>query len=142
MRKILTNLCLVALLLISFTSCLVSNEPYESKSTDGEGESPSPTVLCSLEIEGGKREYYIGEDFDSETIVVTLTGELDERILTEEEFDLDFSDFNKAVSGEYTITVYYKADREIKAEYTVTVNEAPEIRDEEKDSVWGKDLWL
>ncbi len=136
MRKILANLCLVALLLISFTSCLVSNEPYEPQSTDGEGESPSPTVLYSLEIEGGKREYELGEEFDGESLEVRFIGE-SERVLGKEEYEIDYSSFNNSVSGEYSIKVTYKEDREIKTEYTVRVK-----RDEENERVWGKDLWL
>ena len=88
-----------------------------------------------------KREYVIGEDLDFETIIVTLIGK-SERILTEEEYEVNFSAYNKNVSGEYTITIYYKEDREIKTEYIVMVKEQGTVRDEENESVWGKDLWL
>lgn len=135
MKKLLITLLMMTLSAIMLTSCM-TGQNEKDKNTDGEGEKTSPTVFYRIEVDGGKREYELGEEFDSETLVVSLIGET-ERILTKDEYEIDYSSFNSSVSGEYAITVLYKEDKELKAEYIVTVN-----RDEENESVWGKDLWL
>ena len=73
------------------------------KNTDGEGEKTSPTVFYRIEV-------------DSKTLVVSLIGET-EKILTKDEYEIDYSSFNSSVSVEYAITVLYKEDK--KAEYIV-----------------------
>lgn len=135
MKKLLITFLMTVLSAVLLTSCLVDKSEPE-KTTDGEGEKPSPAVLSAIEVEGGKREYQIGEEFDYETLVVTLVDET-EKILAKDEYEIDFSSFNNSVPGEYLIVVHYKEDAEINAEYTVSVK-----RDEENESVWGKDLWL
>lgn len=135
MKGFLKTLLMIALSAITLISCIACQNGTD-KNTDGEGILPSPTVLYRIEVDGGKREYEIGEEFDDENLVVTLIGET-ERVLTEDEYEIDFSSFKSNVSGEYVITVLYKNDKELKAEYTVRVK-----RDEENEHVWGKDMWL
>ena len=149
MKRILIIFLLTVLSAVLLASCLsdtgepqkiINGEGEKTSSTveniDGEGEEPSPAVVYRIEVDGGKREYSIGEEFDGENLVVTFIGET-ERVLTADEYEIDFSSFNGNVLGEYIITVSYKGNRELETEYTVRV-----MRDEENENVWGKDLWL
>ena len=136
MIKLLTKqifLLFLSVALLSFTACLVSNDEVSYTDTDGEGEMPSPAVLSVVEVDGGKREYEIGEEFDYETLVVTLVDKT-EKILAKDEYEIDYSSFKNSVPGVYSIIVSY---RELQTEYTVKVK-----RDEENGKVWGKDMWL
>ena len=128
------------------TSCLGSNESMsesgESEIGSESGEStsePEEVVSYELEVTGGKRSYYVGDGFASQGLTVTLKGGETDEVLTAEEYELDFSAYKADEAGEYVITVTYKADEKVTATYTVTVNELPDARQEDK---WSKDLWL
>ena len=148
MKKICVSILVVCIIMtiFGFTSCLYAG-PAENSSDESSEVGESETSISVetdemyLILSGYKTEFYIGEDFSAGEIVVLFKKGNSETVLTQDEYEIDFSSFDKNVSGDYIITVYYQ-NQEVELEYTVTVKERDIVRDEENESVWGKDLWL
>ena len=75
-------------------------------------------------VSGGKTEFFVGDEFSSEGLVVTMTSSGDEQkdvVLTAEDYVVDFSQYNANAEGSYRIVVKHKY-KDISATYVVTVS--------------------
>lgn len=72
----------------------------------------------TLNLEGVKRAYQVGEEFNGEGLIVVANREKRDVTLTETEYALDASEYNKDEIGRYNIIVSYSDKQK---SFTVTV---------------------
>ncbi len=122
MKKLKALLAAVLVFVLAFTLAgCVNNEQSQG------GTPTSSLVSISVDASGAKTEYYVGEEFSAEGLVVTRSTRNASGVgLTVTEVPLsdcviDSSQYNKDVGGTYTITVSYSYDNGTQsATYTVT----------------------
>ncbi len=97
---------------------------------EGENEITTTYVInvmevkaTSMELSGTyQTEFYTGDDFTSEGLIVTITNNNGStKVLSEEEYNIVTPDLSTA--GEKTVTVEYASDFDINASYTITVTQ-------------------
>ncbi|MDE7440382.1 MAG: bacterial Ig-like domain-containing protein, partial [Clostridia bacterium] len=100
------------------------------KGNEGDGETAVTLQSISVDASKAKTEYFVGDEFTSEGIVVTATfsNSEDPVTLNTNEYTVDSSAFNKAQAGTYAIKVSSTYENVTKdASYNVTVNKLPDF---------------
>ena len=136
MKKILGHIILTCIIVLSACFICLGCSSDRGGGNKDESKTDAETHAPYIEASGYKTKFDLGEEFSAGDIIVTLVKDGNKTVIQSGEYEIDSNAYNKAVSGDYKIIVYYRK-YDVKTEYTVKVN-----RDEENDSVWGKDLWL
>ena len=135
MKKIKGLIIFIFVAVLSLAACAQGNESGVSPQV-GDSDSSVSVQIASLQIQGAKTEFELGEEFSLGALTVYRVDESGNKLkLEDNQYEVDSSEFDKNKSGKYTIIISVH-NSEITVDYEVTVK-----ADAEEDK-WSSDLWI
>jgi hypothetical protein len=127
MKKIKKLFPVLLAVLVMLSLALTACSPNKKKN-EGDTSVTETLVSISVDSDNAKKEYYIGEEFSYDGIVVTASvkssdkTDAETRTLTSSDYTVDSTAYNKDVAGTYKIVVSYTLGTTTKiANYSVDV---------------------
>lgn len=124
MKKPISKFILFLLLTLVSVTCAVFGGCSNETVTPPESEAEPYTI----EISGMETNFAVGGEFSVGELVVRVKQGEDDFVISAENYELDSSQFDSAIEGEYTILVKVP-EYELETSYKVTVRESGWVKD-------------